>query len=103
MKIKKGDTVEVICGEDLGVRGTVHSVAPKERKLVVSGVNIVRKAQRPTGNIRTQTGIIEMEAPIDISNVALVCPHCDKPVRVGYQVGPAGKSRVCRSCKEIID
>lgn len=103
MKIKKGDTVEVIAGEDAGMRGTVHAVYPKEQRVVVSGVNIIRKAQRPTGNVRTQTGIIEMEAPIHISNVALVCPHCDAPVRVGYRVGPDGKSRICRKCKEIID
>ena len=103
MKIKKGDTVEVISGEDAGLRGTVHMVSPKEHRIVVSGVNVVRKAQKPTGNVRTQAGIIEVEAPVDISNVALVCPHCDKPVRVGYHVSAGAKSRVCRQCKEIID
>ena len=103
MKIRKGDTVEVITGEDVGLRGTVHTVLPKERRVVVSGVNVVRKAQKPTGNVRTQTGIIEVEAPLDISNIALVCPHCDKPVRVGYYVSAGIKSRVCRQCREIID
>jgi large subunit ribosomal protein L24 len=104
MKIKKGDTVEVISGDDKGVRGTVHAVYPKEMRVVVSGVNIVKKHQRRTGDVRTQFGIIEREGPLHISNVALVCPNCDKPTRVGYEVAEDGtKSRVCRRCNESID
>ena len=104
MKIKKGDTVEVIAGNDKGMRGTVHSVRPKEGRLVVSGVNVIKKHQRRTGNVRTQFGIIEMEAPIDVSKVALVCPHCDQSMRVGYRVLPDGqKVRACRKCGEAID
>ncbi len=104
MKIKKGDTVEVISGDDQGVRGTVHSVFPKEGRVVVSGVNIIKKHQRRTGNVRTQVGIIEREAPVNASNVALVCPHCNKPTRVGYRVAPDGsKARICRKCEETID
>ena len=104
MKIKKGDSVQVISGEDKDMRGTVHTVDPDKGRVVVSGVNIVKKHQRPTGNVRTQAGIIELEAPIQISNVALVCPHCDLPTRVGYRIGDDGsKSRMCRKCGEIID
>jgi len=104
MKIKKGDTVQVISGDDKGQRGTVHSVFPKMGRLVVSGVNLVKKHQRPTGNVRTQTGIIEREAPVRISNVAWVCPHCDKPTRVGYRENADGtKSRVCKKCGEVAD
>lgn len=104
MKIKKGDTVEVISGDDLGMRGEVHRVLPKENRVVVSGVNIIRKHQRRTGDVRTQVGIIEMEAPIHISNVALVCPHCDKPTRLGYQIEADGtKVRICRRCKQAVD
>lgn len=104
MKIKKGDTVEVISGDDKGMRGEVHRVIPKENRVVVSGVNMVRKHQRRTGDVRTQVGIIEMEAPIHISNVALVCPHCDKPTRVGYQVEADGtKVRICHRCKQAVD
>ncbi len=105
MKIKKGDTVEVISGDDKGVRGTVRTVYPAEKRVIVSGVNLIKKHQRRTGDVRTQFGIIEREAPIHISNVALVCPHCDKPTRVGYQIAPDGstKSRICRKCKESID
>ena len=104
MKIRKGDTVEVISGDDKGMRGTVHLAFPKEQRVIVSGVNVVKKHQRGTGNIRTQVGIIEREAPIHVSNVALVCPHCDRPTRVGYRFAPDGtKSRVCRKCQEVID
>jgi large subunit ribosomal protein L24 len=104
MKIKKGDTVQVISGDDKGQRGTVHTVMPRLGRLVVSGVNLVKKHQRPTGNVRTQTGIIEREAPVRIENVAWVCPHCDKPTRVGYRVNPDGsKSRVCKKCGEVAE
>ena len=104
MKIKKGDTVEVITGNDKGVRGTVNSVDRDSGRLVVSGVNMVKKHQRRTGDVRTQFGIIEREASIDGSNVALVCPRCDKPRRAGYVVAEDGtKARVCRRCNEAIE
>jgi len=104
MKIKKGDTVEVLSGNDKGARGTVHSVFPKERRVVVSGVHIIKKHQRRTSGANADSGIIEREAPVNISNVALVCPQCDAATRVGYNVGSDGtKSRVCRKCKEVID
>ncbi|NLD74184.1 MAG: 50S ribosomal protein L24 [Chloroflexi bacterium] len=104
MKIKKGDTVEVLSGNYKGVRGTVNSVDPDSGRVVVSGVNIVKKHQRRTGDVRTQFGIIEREAPIRVSKVALVCPRCDKPSRVGFEVAEDGaKTRVCRRCNEAIE
>ena len=104
MKIKKGDNVEVISGDDKGARGEVHLAMPKEGRVIVSGVNMIKKHQRRTGNVRTQAGIIEREAPVRVEKVALVCPHCDKPTRVGYAIGADGsKSRVCRKCGEVID
>lgn len=103
MKIKAGDTVEVIGGNDKGSRGTVRVVHPKEQRVVVSGVKLVKKAQRRTANMRTEPGIIEMEAPIHVSNVMLVCPRCDKPTRIGFEVSGEGRVRVCRKCKENID
>jgi len=104
MKIRKGDTVEVISGNDKGARGSVHTVMRAADRVVVAGVRVVKKHQRRTGDVRTQVGIIEREAPIHVSSLALVCPHCDKPTRVGYDVAPDGtKSRVCRKCSEIID
>jgi large subunit ribosomal protein L24 len=104
MKIKKGDTIEVLSGNDRGVRGTVRTVLPKENKVVVSGVRVIKKHQRRTGDVRTDFGIIEREAPVQASTVAVVCPHCDKPTRVGYEIALDGsKVRVCRKCNEDID
>lgn len=108
-RIKKGDTVEVIRGEYRGVRGTVHQVLPNRRdpdkdRVIVSGVNLIKKHQRRTGDVRTQFGIIEREAPMHASNVALVCPKCGEPTRVAYQVFPDGsKSRRCKKCGELIE
>ena len=84
MKIKVGDEVEVISGNDKGARGTVQRVLPKENRVVVSGVNLVKKHQRPRptgGRSQAQGGIIEFEAPINVSNVMLVCPETDKPTQ----------------------
>jgi large subunit ribosomal protein L24 len=104
MKIKAGDTVELISGNDKGTRGTVRVATPKTRQVVVSGAKIVRKHQRRTANMRTEPGIIELEAPMHVSNVMLVCPQCDQPTRVGYQVSEDGsKQRVCKKCNELID
>ena len=105
VRIKAGDTVEVISGEDRGMRGVVRVVDPRKRKVVVEGVNIVTKHQRaiPAGRKQTPGGRIEFEAPIDVSNVMLVCPSCQDRTRVGYTVGEDGKSRVCKKCEAQID
>jgi large subunit ribosomal protein L24 len=103
-RVRKGDTVVVIAGDDRGLRGEVNAVHPGKQQVVVHGVNIVKKHQRRTGGVRTQTGIIEFEAPIAISNVAPVCPRCDRGVRVGYQsVADGRKTRVCRRCGQVLD
>lgn len=115
-KIKTGDTVEVISGKNRGMRGTVRKVLPgrsvrfpgrldpNRDRVIVAGVNLVKKHQRRTGDVRTQVGIIEREAPIHISNVALVCKRCDKPTRVGIRVFEDGsKARYCKRCGEIIE
>ncbi|RLC68170.1 MAG: 50S ribosomal protein L24 [Chloroflexi bacterium] len=105
-KIRKGDTVEVISGNDRYMRGIVQWVLPKTDRVVVSGVNIVKKHQRPirAGRGQVQAGIIEFEAPIHISNVMLVCPQCDQRTRVGFVRQEDGrKVRVCKQCGEIIE
>ncbi len=105
-RIKKGDTVEVIAGKDKGTRGHVLRVLPKEGRVVIEHVNIVKKHQKPVqaGRGQMQPGIIEFEAPIDWSNAMLVCPQCDKKTRVGYHVTEDGvKVRVCRKCGQDID
>lgn len=107
MRIKSGDTVEVIAGNAKGARGKVNRVMPKEGRVVVSGVNMVTKHQkpRPVGNSgRTQGGIIEFEAPIDVSNVMLVCPHTGEPTRVSIRRDDNGKRiRVSKKSGKDID
>jgi large subunit ribosomal protein L24 len=104
-RIKKGDTVEVIAGDDRQMRGEVMRVIPKENRVVVSGVGMVIKHQsaQRAGRSQMQGGRIQFEAPINLSNVMLVCPNCDKPTRVGFEVTDGGKVRTCRKCGEFID
>ncbi len=88
MRIKVGDEVEVVSGNYKGTRGTVQRVLPKENRVVVSGVNLVKKHQKPRptgGRSQAQGGIIEFEAPISVSNVMLVCPETGEPTRVGVR------------------
>jgi large subunit ribosomal protein L24 len=104
-RIKKGDIVEVIAGDDLGVRGEVMRMIPKDDRAVVSGVNMVIKHQtsQRAGRSQAQGGRIQLEAPIHLSNVMLVCPSCDERTRVGYTEVDGQKVRVCRKCGETID
>jgi large subunit ribosomal protein L24 len=118
MKIRRGDTVEVIAGNERGQRGTVRDVVrgwkvdrkrqrvgrdPRRDRVIVGGLNFIKKHQRPISQTRTQTGIIEREAPVHISNVALVCPHCDEWTRVGIDFVDGAKVRMCKRCKEVIE
>ena len=108
VKIRKGDTVEVINGrlEDKGKRGEVINVMMKENRVVVQGISIHTKHQR---QVQTQAGRnvnpgrIQFEGPIDISNVMLVCPKCNEAARVRIQRDEAGAHRVCKSCEQLID
>ncbi len=108
VKIRKGDTVEVISGrlEDRGKRGEVINVFLDERRVVVQGVNIRTKHQK---QVQTQTGRninpgrIQFEGKVDISNVMLVCPKCGAPTRVKVQRDEDGAHRVCKECEALID
>ena len=100
-KIRKGDTVEVLAGKDKGKRGTVIRVNCKKETVLVSGVNIVKKAMRKKSQ-QDQGGIAEVEAPLNISNVGIVCKKCGKPVRIGYKIDGDKKVRVCRKCGDIL-
>ncbi len=94
MKIKVGDTVEIIAGNDKGMRGTVQRIDAAKHRLVVSGVNIVKKHQkaRPSGGrAPAQGGIIEFEAPIDLSNVMVVDPKTNEPTRIGIRRDEDGR------------
>ncbi len=106
VQIRKGDTVEVISGDDRGMRGKVLRVLPKKEHVVVAGVNMVKRHQRPVraGRGQVSAGIIEFEAPIHVSNVMLVCPHCGDRTRVRFDVqGDGSKARVCKECNRPID
>jgi large subunit ribosomal protein L24 len=102
-KIKRDDTVMVISGKDKGKRSKVLRVIPKDKKVIVDNVNVVKKHQRPTQKMR-EGGIIEQPSPIDISNVMLVCPNCDQKTRVGFKFLEDGsKVRYCKKCGEIVE
>ncbi len=103
MKIRKNDNVLVLSGKDKGKKGKVRSAYPKNERIVVEGINFVKRHARAKGSVR-QAGIIELEAPLHISNVMLVCNKCNKPTRVGFRVLQDGrKVRFCRTCDEVID
>ena len=117
MNIKKGDTVEVIAGNHKGQRGEVQRIVrgkfkygrdkgshdPDHDRIVVAGVNLVKKHQRRTGRVNTQTGIIEREAALHHSNLMVVCPKCDQPTRVGVDRNDGKKVRICKECGGTID
>ncbi|HEX8948953.1 MAG TPA: 50S ribosomal protein L24 [Dissulfurispiraceae bacterium] len=103
LRIKKGDTAVVTTGKNKGKKGRILSVIPSEERVVVEGINIVKRHTKPNKKY-TQGGIIEKEAPIHISNVMLQCPKCGKPTRIGNAILEDGrKLRVCKKCKEVID
>ncbi len=100
VKIKKGDTVAVIAGKDLSAQGRVLEVIPKKNKVIVEAVNRVTRHEKVRMNRRgtREGGISHKESPVDISNVALVCPT-DGPTRAGYRIEAGGaKVRICRKC-----
>lgn len=101
MKVKANDTVNVIAGKDKGKQGRVKQALPKADKVVVEGVNIVKKHQRPT-QMNPQGGIIEVEAPIHVSNVQLVDPKTGEATRVGYQEQDGKRVRVAKKSGEVI-
>ena len=108
MDIKRGDTVLVITGKDRSYkgrqkRGRVVASLPREERVMVEGVNILKRAVRQTQRVR-QGGIIESPGPLHVSNVMLVCSQCDKPTRVAHRVNEQGRRvRVCKKCGKDID
>ncbi len=101
-KIKKGDTVQVMRGKDGGKRGRILKVLPQKNKIIIEGLNLVWKHVRPRRE-GEKGQRIQLAAPLDISKVMLICPKCQKPVRVGYKIlADAKKTRWCRKCREII-
>ena len=108
LQIRANDEVLVLAGKDRSFkgqlrRGRVIGVFPKEQRLLVEGINVMKRAVRQSQKVR-QGGIIEGPGPIHVSNVMLICPNCDKPTRVGYRRKEDGtKVRVCKKCNQDID
>ncbi len=97
MKIRKGDRVQVISGKDLGKTGEISRVIPGRERVIVDGINVAKKHQKPT-SATMQAGIIDKEMPVHVSTVAILCSKCG-PTRVGYRFEDDGtKVRVCRKC-----
>jgi large subunit ribosomal protein L24 len=103
VKIRKNDTVLVITGKDKGKKGKVRFAYPREGRVLVEGVNFIKRHMRARGQVR-QAGIIERETPIPVSNVMLLCSRCNHPTRIGFRFLEDGrKVRFCRSCGEVVD
>ncbi len=103
MNIKKGDTVTVITGKDSGKKGKVLRVMPADNRVVVEGINKAKKHQRPSRTL-PQGGILQIECPLNASNVMLLCNKCNKPTRGAKKVLDNGqKARVCKQCGEVLD
>jgi len=101
MKIKKGDTILVISGKDKGKKAKVLESFPVGKKISVEGVNIVKK-HRKAKSEKEKGQVVEIPKSIDVSNVKLVCPKCNKAVRVGYKIIEDKKYRICKKCKQEI-
>ncbi len=108
MNIKKGDTVLIITGKDRGKQGMVSRAMPQDNKVIIEGLNIVKKHVRPQGQTR-QGGVIDKAMPIDVSNTMLICTECGEPTRVGHERRPVGVDqklrpvRVCKKCHKVIE
>jgi len=103
MNIRKNDTVLVVAGKDKGKKGKVRFAYPRDETLIIEGVNFIKRHARATRQVR-QAGVIELEAPIHISNVMFLCNKCNNPARIGFRFLEDGKKvRFCRACQEVID
>jgi large subunit ribosomal protein L24 len=103
MKIRKNDTVLVIAGKDKGKIGKVRFAYPREERVIVESINFIKRHTRARGRVR-QAGIIQLEAPIHVSRVMLLCSRCNHPTRIGFRfLGDGRKVRFCRRCSEVID
>ncbi|MBI4036952.1 50S ribosomal protein L24 [Candidatus Daviesbacteria bacterium] len=101
MKIKKDDTVQILLGKDRGKTGKVLRVITKDNKVLVEGVNMVKRHVKKSGQF--EGGVLDLAKPVNISNVILVCPNCKKATRVGFKVDNGTKIRICKKCKEVIN
>ena len=101
MKLKKGDTIIVTVGKDKGKKGKIERMVPAESKVVVTGINVFKRHMKRKDD-KNPGGIIDLVKPIGMGKIALVCPSCNKPTRVGYIVAKNEKVRVCKKCGKKI-
>ena len=104
MSIRKNDQVMVRAGKDRGKKGRVLSVVPATNRVIVEGVNLIKRHTRPNPQRNIKGGIVEREAALHASNVQLVCPECGEVTRIGHKIlGDGRKVRVCRKCEGVVD
>jgi large subunit ribosomal protein L24 len=101
MKLKTGDQIIVLRGKDKGRKGKIQQVLPRQGKVLVPGVNIYKKHLKPQGEGKPG-GIIDKVFPLPVSSVALICPKCNQPSRVGYQLSKGEKQRICKKCGSVL-
>ena len=102
LHVKKGDTVVVLSGKDKGKQGKIITAMPQAGKVVVEGINKVKRHSKPSLKV-PQGGIITKEMPLHACKVQLVCPACNKPTRIGHKDVNGKNSRVCKKCGEVIE
>lgn len=102
MHVKKGDKVQVISGKDKGKQGVILQALPKKNRVIVEGINIVKKHAKPS-QANPQGGIIDMEAPIHVSNVMPLDPKTNEPTRIGYKIEDGKKVRIAKKSGEVLD
>ena len=101
MKLKKGDKIKIMAGKDKGRDGVIEKVFKKSGKVVVPSINLYKKHVKKSEQM-PQGGVVEVPRPLDSSKVALICPHCKKPTRIGYELDKGKKYRICKRCKARI-
>ena len=102
--IRKNDNVVVTTGKDRGKRGRVMRIVAEKNRVIVEGVNLIKRHTKPNPQRNVKGGVVEREAGVHASNVQLVCPECGKPTRIGRKVlGDGRKVRVCRKCEGVVD
>lgn len=102
LHVKKGDTVQILSGKDKGKQGKIISAQPDKAKVVVEGINKVKRHSKPSMKV-PQGGIISKEMPLHVCKVQLVCPACNKPTRIAHKLQAGKNARVCKKCGEVID
>ena len=101
MKVKKGDNILIISGKDKGRTAKILRSLPKEGKILVEGINLRKKHIRPKKE-GEKGQVVQIPAPMNVSNVKIICPKCGKATRVGYKINGKNKNRICKKCKQEI-